>query len=115
MVFNYEGQKWTEVKNFKGGTGSVFMKKYEDELNKVILMRVPDGSSVGFHRHEGSSEIIYFIEGSGKVAEDGTEKPVHAGMSHYCPEGCEHGIINDSGKELLFFATVPVHRKLLDR
>ena len=39
---------------------------------------------------------------------EGSEQ-VREGQCHYCPKGHSHGLINDSGADLVFFAVVPTH------
>ena len=107
MVQKYEEMEWVKVDNFKGGEKFVWMKKIEDDLNRILLMKIPSGGSVGYHQHEGSSEIIYFLEGEGTVKDGEDMIPVKAGMMHYCPEGSYHSVINSSDKDLKFFAIVP--------
>lgn len=38
---------------------------------------------------------------------DGAELRIEAGQAHYCPEGHEHSLINDTESDLVFFAVVP--------
>ena len=74
---------------------------------RIMKSRLIPGATVGLHNHEGSSDIIYILEGSGKVLYDGNEFRIEAGQVHYCPEGHEHSLINDSESDLVFFAVVP--------
>ena len=41
---------------------------------------------------------------------EGEYIPLKEGDVHYCPEGCEHSLINDSEEDLLFFGIVPKHK-----
>ena len=68
--------------------------------------RIP-GASIGLHTHETSSEVIYILEGEGKVLYDGAYEAVSAGSCHYCPKGHTHSLINDSEKDLYFLAVIP--------
>ena len=72
-----------------------------------MVNRLIPGASVGLHTHQGSSETIYILEGGGKVIYDGEELRISAGQVHYCPEGHEHSMINDTESDLVFFAVVP--------
>ena len=67
------------------------------------------GSSIGLHTHEGNSEMIYILSGTGKVLYDGEYEPLAPGDCHYCPMGHAHSLINDSNGDLVFFAVVPEH------
>ena len=111
MVIDYKDVGWKAVPNFKGGEGTVFTKMADDGLNKYLIMKMPPDTTTGYHIHEGSSEIIYILEGDGKTNENGNIVPVHAGMSCYCPEGESHQMINDSAADLIFFAVVPTQHR----
>ena len=83
------------------------IRAYADEKNRIMVNRLIPGASVGLHTHQGSSETIYILEGSAKVIYDGEEMRISAGQVHYCPEGHEHSMINDTESDLVFFAVVP--------
>ncbi len=106
MNLDFSSMKETCLPNFKGGEKWVEAKIFEDSQNKIILFRLIPGASVGYHTHNGSNEIIYVLEGTGKVYYDGTEETISPGICHYCPEHHSHGIVNDSESILLFFAVV---------
>ena len=111
MVIKFDEAGWKPEENFKGGEGTVYMNMVNDGLNKILLMKIPAGCSTGLHKHEGSSEIIYILEGEGKTWQDGALVPVSAGMSAYCPEGEQHQMVNDSDKDLIFFAVIPTQER----
>ena len=73
--------------------------------------KLQPGASIGLHRHEGSSEIIFIQEGKGKVLFEGKDEHVEKGDVHYCPEGCRHSLINDSDDDLIYFAVVDVYKR----
>ena len=95
--------------SFKGGEGEFHVKMYTDPRAKIMRGRLLPGSSIGLHTHEGNSEIIYILEGSGKVEYDAGVETLAAGDCHYCPEHHTHRLINDSSEDLTFFAVVPQH------
>ena len=107
MILDFNQMEETIIQNFKGGEKQIAAKMYVDEKNRIMKSRLIPGATVGLHTHEGSSEIIYILEGSGKVLYDGNEFKVEAGQVHYCPEGHEHSLINDTEQDLVFFAVVP--------
>lgn len=61
--------------------------------------------------HETSSEVMYFLSGTGKVLYDGVWEPVAPGTCHYCPKGHSHSLVNDGTEDLVTFAVVPEHEK----
>ena len=58
-----------------------------------------------------SSEVMYFLSGTGKVLYDGVWEPVAPGTCHYCPKGHSHSLVNDGTEDLVTFAVVPEHEK----
>lgn len=107
MILDFKRMEGTVIPNFKGGEKQITSKMYADEKNRIMVNRLIPGATVGLHTHEGSSETIYILEGSGKVLYDGEELRIEAGQVHYCPEGHEHSLINDTESDLVFFAVVP--------
>lgn len=107
MILNFEEMETTRLEHFQGGEKCVHAKMYVDGLNKIMRSVLEPGASVGLHTHETSSEIIYILEGTGKVLYDGGYEPVKAGVCHYCPKGHSHSLINDGERDLVFFAVVP--------
>ena len=109
MLINFDNITEEALENFKGGEKQYNKKGFDDGRNKIMLGRLIPGASIGLHTHEGDSETIFFLSGSGKVIYDGTEERVSAGLCHYCPTGHEHTMINDGSEDLVFYAVVPKH------
>lgn len=109
MIIPFDTIQPTPHDQFKGGEGQFINQVFHDQNNKVLLGRLTPGSSIGLHTHEGNSEIIYILSGTGKALYDGQYETVSAGCCHYCPQGHSHSLINDSGEDLTFFAVVPEH------
>ena len=93
--------------NFQGGEKELRANIYSDSLNKILKGRLVSGATIGMHRHETSSEIIFFLSGRGKMITDGVEERVMAGDCHYCKKGSEHALANDGDEDLVFYAVVP--------
>ncbi len=109
MIIDFENINETRIPKFKGGEGDTIAKMYVNELGKIMYGRLEPGSSIGFHKHETNSEIIYILSGKADfLYDDGTEK-AKAGECHYCPKGHSHSMINNSNEDLVFFAVVPEH------
>lgn len=94
---------------FKGGEGTFYARMIADENNRFIRGRLEPGASIGLHTHEGNSEIIYVLSGTGTAILDGTEETLTAGQAHYCPMGHTHTLLNRGTEDLIFFAVVPQH------
>src|SRR5882724_9985020 len=86
------------------GTVEILHVFREEELRgKARLfarLRIPTGSAIGFHRHEGEEEIFYILSGEGVVDDDWETKRVGAGDAVLTGGGAGHAIENP-GKEPL--------------
>jgi mannose-6-phosphate isomerase-like protein (cupin superfamily) len=107
MIIDYNNIDWKANECFKGGEGIFYNKMYTDGVNKMMHGKLPSGSSIGYHKHEGDCEMIFIIKGEGTVLYDDTKNPVKSGQCHYCPEGHSHSLINTGVEDLIFCAVVP--------
>ena len=107
MIIDFEQLESTVLKNFNGGEKELQAKMYVDDLNKILYGKLEPGASIGLHTHDTSSEIIYILEGKGKVLYNDDSEEVKAGQCHYCPKEHAHSLINNSDNDLIFFAVVP--------
>lgn len=107
MIIDYNSEEFKEFPKFKDGEGALMAKMFFDGTNRVLRAYLEPGSSIGYHKHETNSEIIFILEGNGKVLYEDGEERVCAGQVHYCEKGHSHSLINDSDKRLEFFAVVP--------
>lgn len=107
MIIDFKAMEETPLHHFKGGEGDTMARLFTNDLGKIMLGRLEPGCTIGFHKHETSSEIIYILSGTADfLYDDGTEE-VSAGGCHYCPKGHSHSMRNHSGEDLVFFAVVP--------
>lgn len=109
MLIKFNEIKEVEISNFKGGEKSVFTKMIVDDNNRIMMSRLVPGASIGEHIHDVSSEIIFIIEGEGLIICDGKEETIRSGECHYCEKGSTHTFINNSEKDIVFYAVVPQH------
>ena len=109
MLLNFDEMTPVPMEHFKGGVGTLQARPYDDGNCKVLQMTLPQGTSIGLHTHEGSSEIVYVLSGTGKALYGGGEERLAPGDCHYCPEGHAHSLVNDGTQTLEFFAVVPQH------
>lgn len=108
MKIDFQNLEESVLPNFKGGLKEFRVRMYSDECNKVMMGRLVPGASIGMHRHDAGSEIMFITKGSGFVIFDGEEIRLSAGDAHYCPKGHSHSLVNDGGSDLEFSAVVPV-------
>ena len=107
MNIDFAAIEEKRVPEFKGGTGAAVLRSYEDDTIKLILGYLEKDSSIGMHTHEGNSETVYILEGSGKMIYDGTEEVLKAGSCSYCPEGHTHSLVNTGEAPLHFLGVIP--------
>ena len=108
MHIDFESSGWMEIPRMNGGEGSVFAKMAVTEDTRIVLTRIPPGSSIGLHRQTSGDDVNYVLEGTGKAVCDGKEETLAPGACHVCPKGSEHTIINDGEDDLVLFTTVPI-------
>ncbi len=106
-MFDYNNFETTKMDNFKGGEKWLEAQMFFDGVNRIFKAKLVPGATIGTHKHETSSEIMYFISGTGKVICDGVEEKVSPDKCHYCKKGSTHTLINDGNEDLIFFAVVP--------
>ncbi len=106
MIIDFESMDFDKKTEFLGGRGNFYIKSYRDNSNNIMFDCLESGASIGYHKHETNSEIIYIVKGNGKVLYDNAEEKVKEGQCHYCPKGHFHSLINDSADKLFFFAVV---------
>ena len=107
MLIEFDKLEEQVQEHFRGGEGSVTSRKYADDKIKISLGRLSPGGSIGLHTHTGNCEIIHVLSGSGVCHDDGTDVPLTAGMTHYCPEGHTHGIDNTGAEPLVLLGILP--------
>ena len=108
MKLEYKNIKETILPNFQCGEKELKANIFNDELNKILTRAIlAPGASIGLHKHETSSEIIYIISGEGLMICDDNEELLQSGDVHYCKKGSSHTFKNNSDKDLIFFAVVP--------
>ena len=102
--------------NFKGGEGNVTSFHFMTEQEVLGAGRVfakfsiQPGCSVGYHKHDGDSEVYYILKGKGLISDDGTDVVVEAGDAQFCPDGHCHSIKN-IGEDTLEYIAIILYTK----
>ena len=109
MKINFKNLEETILPQFKCGEGCYIKKHYSDDKVQIMLGRLDPGNSIGLHRHELNSEVMYMISGTATYVYEGEEEIVLPGEVHYCPMGKEHTLMNKGNEPLLLFAVVAEH------
>lgn len=96
--------------NMRGGEGVVELTPFSRELphNARLFseIRVKPGSSIGYHVHEGETEIFYFISGQGRVRDDDKVVDVSAGDSMATFSGHGHSVMCTGDEDLVMAAVI---------
>jgi mannose-6-phosphate isomerase-like protein (cupin superfamily) len=107
MLIDFSKLQEFVINNFYGGEKDTVARMFTDELSNCIMYgKLEAGASIGFHKHDNGSEIVYVLQGKGKALYDGSQEELSTGVCHYCPKHHSHSLINDSDEDLLFFAVV---------
>lgn len=107
MFLDFSSIPEIALPHFKGGEGQALIRKSEDEHTKVLQLTLPVGSSIGPHVHEDSFEVMYFLSGTGVCYDDGQAIEIRPGMTHYCPVGHGHSVVNTGKEPLVILGIVP--------
>ncbi len=103
----------TEVRErMRDGAGTVEIlhvfrsRELKGHTRLFARLRIPAGSSIGFHRHDGEEEIFYILSGSGVVNDDGTSTRVGPGDAVLTGGGAGHAIENQGDEPLELMAVI---------
>lgn len=110
MVIDSDKIEEVVLNGFKGGKGPLITRNYVDDKCKIMFSKLPAGSSSGLHAHIGNCEIVYVISGTPTFIYDGIAEDVRPGQVHYCPEGHNHYMENNTTEDVVYLAIVPEHQ-----
>ena len=71
-----------------------------------ILTCLSQAVPVGFHVHEGDTEIYYVVAGKAEYNDNGTITTIEAGDVTFTPSGTGHGINNTGDEPLEIIALI---------
>lgn len=93
MIIDFENMEEKAVECFKGGVGITHLRKFENQLGKIIMGKVEPGASIGLHCHDTNSEVIYVISGTADFIYDPDDAAAAAGSDQNLQEkGDEAGL-----------------------
>jgi mannose-6-phosphate isomerase-like protein (cupin superfamily) len=108
---NAEMQKEVREK-MREGTGTVeilHVFRKEELRGKTRLfarLRVPPGSSIGYHEHHEEEEVFFIIAGRGTVNDNGVKTPVGPGDAVLTGGGTGHAIECTGSEPLELMAVI---------
>lgn len=107
MIIDHKKIEPVVIDGFKGGKGPMESRNYYDGQVRINMATLHPGDYAGYHKHEGTCEVIYVVSGTLTFTYDGQEETCSAGQVHYCPEGHYHGFANKSDEDATFLCVVP--------
>jgi mannose-6-phosphate isomerase-like protein (cupin superfamily) len=95
----------------RGGSGRARVQDYlsPGEMEGVITASriiLEPGATIGEHLHPDTEELYVVLEGKGTGLLDGESFPVEPGDAFLLKAGHTHGLRNDTGAPLTFFAVL---------
>ena len=110
-MITYQNQQSHSVREFmRGGRKHVELTKLSAQLPGNmrmfnVLTLIP-GASIGYHVHEGDSELFYILKGTAEYNDAGEIRTVTAGDVTICPAGTGHGIANKTDEVVELVAVI---------
>jgi mannose-6-phosphate isomerase-like protein (cupin superfamily) len=101
-----------EMRGGKGEIEILHIFRKEELKGKVRLharLRLPKGSSIGFHAHEGEEEVFFILSGTGLVNDNGVTSTVGPGDAVLTGGGAGHAIESIGEEPLELVATIFVY------
>jgi mannose-6-phosphate isomerase-like protein (cupin superfamily) len=63
------------------------------EHTQVVIMSIPAGGEIGLEAHPDNDQVLYLVEGAGKVSLNGKESPFNAGDLVLVKAGVKHNFM----------------------
>jgi mannose-6-phosphate isomerase-like protein (cupin superfamily) len=84
---------------------------FTTERSQLVLMALRPGEEIGEETHEGTDQVLAFVEGEGEAVIEGDARPVRAGTVAVVPSGTRHNFVASAGAPLKLFTvyTPPEH------
>lgn len=96
--------------HMRGGAGTAqlyaLMPKLPANLRLFSRIELAPGCSLGYHEHNKETELFYFIEGHGRVCDDGVWHEIAPGDAMSTPDGHGHAVENTGDTPLIFVAAI---------
>ncbi len=110
MITRSEEQSHSIREFMRGGKKHVEHTLLSAQLPERVrifnLLTLIPGASIGYHVHEGETELFYFIEGNGRVQDDDAFFDISAGDSMATFSGHGHAVENTGDNNLVILACI---------
>lgn len=110
MITRKDEQTIEIREQMRGGAKQVEIRNLACELPaKARLfgrLRLIPGASIGYHVHEGETELFYFLSGAGRVRDGEQWFDVQPGDVLSTGNGNGHAVENTGDEDLVFIAVI---------
>lgn len=106
MTLDFSKMEKTAIENMLGGKGTIYMRRYMEGANKIMVVRVEPGCSIGEHTHTNNQEVVYCLSGHAKTTCDGVTEVMEPGVAYFCPKGHTHTVFNDGDEVMTMYCVV---------
>lgn len=110
MITRQNEQKMSVREYMRGGKEYVQLTALSKELPErarlFSMLKLIPGASIGYHVHEGETELFYFLDGCGRVQDDDRFFDVTAGDSMATTSGHGHAVENTGDHDLVILAVI---------
>ena len=110
MVTRKSDQPSETRQAMRGGEGEVCLTSVSvnvpPKLRLFSKIELPVGASIGYHVHEGETELFYFVSGEAELNDNGEVVRVNAGDSMATFSGQGHSVANVGSVPLMMIAVI---------
>lgn len=90
----------------KAKENTFFRQVLETSKNtQIVIMSIPPGGEIGEETHPDNDQILYLVEGSGKVILNGEEQAYEKGDLVLVSAGTKHNFVNTGSEDLKIITT----------
>lgn len=72
---------------------------------QIVIMSIPPAGEIGEETHLDNDQVLFLVEGEGKVVLNGIESPYKSGDIVLVPAGTKHNFINSGQADLKIITT----------
>lgn len=110
-MITYQNQQGHSLREFmRGGRKQVeltsLLAQLPGNMRMFNVLTLVPGASIGYHVHENESELFYFLEGHGRVQDDGAHYDIAAGDAMATFSGHGHSVENTGDTNLVILAAI---------
>lgn len=70
------------------------------ENTQIVVMSIPVGGEIGEEVHNENDQVLYVVDGEGKVVIEGADEPFVVGDMILVKKGTRHNFVNSGDREL---------------